>query len=370
MFPRFFLFFFLLLLYTSVLAQEKFTVTKDLRSEWMRFGDGAYQQVGSNSFRGLNTIYLSVDRRTLKGNILRLRSDKRYYVFADGIVVGEFKGEARLSIDSLLGEHHRAACLLAIHQECINERDLVTEIVSPSVPASHVQAEATVRPYWHFRDFVVIAGLIIILFFLIALRLNPKLTADYFSIPRLLSSRESDDSQAAARLTSSANVQFYVLCSLLIGFYLLIVFYNLPPRFALPLRFQASGFWMIWWQWLKLSGIIFLILLLKIFLVFSLTRLFGMWGMARYHFFNWIRLLLLVFGAATTVLFIYFIGRGSRPEFFIMFLSFVVVALIGWIVVAFFKLSGRSGHSMFHLFSYLCGTEIIPMLITVKVLFQ
>jgi hypothetical protein len=217
---------------------------------------------------------------------------------------------------------------------------------------------------------VVVAGLIIILFFLVALRLNPKLTSDYLSLSKLFSSRESDDSQASARLTSSANVQFYILCSLLIGFYLHIVFHSLPLRFALSEHFQASGFWMISWQWMKLSGIIFFILLFKIFLVFSLTRLFGMRGMARYHFFNWIRLLLLVFGAATVVLFMYFIARGSSPDYFVIFLSVVVVALIVWIMLAFFKLRSRSGHSMFHLFSYLCGTEIIPLLITVKVLFQ
>lgn len=126
----------------------------------------------------------------------------------------------------------------------------------------------------------------------------------------------------------------------------------------------------MWWQWLKLSAIIFFMFLFKIVIIYSLTRLFGMRGMARFHFFNWIRLLLVVFGAATIILFIYFISRGDSADFFVIFLSLVVIALIGWIVVAFFKLSGRSGHSLFHLFSYLCATEIIPLLITVKVLFQ
>ncbi|MEX2234264.1 MAG: DUF4271 domain-containing protein, partial [Cyclobacteriaceae bacterium] len=221
-----------------------------------------------------------------------------------------------------------------------------------------------------FRDFVVVSGLVIILLFLFALRLKTKLDADYFSISRILSSREADDSQTSARLTSSSNVQFYVLCSLMIGFYLIIILQNLPPQYALPIRFQSSGFWMMWWQWLKLSTIIFYALLLKIFIIFLLARLFGMRGMARFHFFNWIRLLLVVLGAATILLFIYFISRGDSQNFFVVFLSLVVVALVAWIAVAFYKLSGRSGHSMFHLFSYLCATEIIPLLITVKVLFQ
>ena len=73
---------------------------------------------------------------------------------------------------------------------------------------------------------------------------------------------------------------------------------------------------------------------------------------------------------ATIFLFIYFTVRGDSEDFFEVFLSFVIMASIAWIGVAFFKLSGRSEHSLFHLFSYICATEIIPLLITVKVLFQ
>jgi hypothetical protein len=154
------------------------------------------------------------------------------------------------------------------------------------------------------------------------------------------------------------------------GFYLIIIMHNLPAEYALPLRFQATGFWMILWQWFKLSTIIFYVFLLKIMIIFLLTRLFAMRGMARFHFFNWVRLLLIVFGAAAILLFMYFISRGESPGFFVVFLSFIIITLVVWIVLAFFKLSGRSEHSMFHLFSYICATEIIPLLITVKVLFQ
>jgi hypothetical protein len=362
--------FFLSCFFTSVFAQEKFTVVKDLRTGWTTFEDGAYQPLENDSFTGLNTVYFTLEPRAYAGHFLRLQSHKRYYLFVNGKIRGEFRGTVSLRIDSLLRLEHGSAFRLAIRQERINPRDLNTEVISFIATSQQADIERPIRPYWYFRDFVVIAGLIIILFFLVVLRLNRKLAAEYFSVPRLLSSRESDEGQASARLTSSSNVQYYVLCSLLIGFYLLIVLHNLPSRYSLPIRFQASGFWTIAFQWLKLSAIIFLILLLKIFLVFCLTRLFGMWGMARYHFFNWIRLLLLVFGAASVVLFVYFIGRGNNAEIFVIFLSMVVVVLTAWIVLAFFKFSVRSGHSMFHLFSYLCATEIIPLLITVKVLFQ
>jgi hypothetical protein len=360
---------FLLLLYTSVFAQEKFTVVKDLRTDWMTFEDGAYQPVGESPIPRLNTLYFPLDLQMHGGNFLKVQSDRPYFLFVNGKVAGEFRGGIQLKIDSLLQQAHGATHWIAIHQVRINERDLKSEIISLQPPPVS-EMQVSVRPYSYFRDFVVISGLIIILLFLLAVRVNPKLAADYFSVTRLLASREADDSQASARLTSGSNVQFYILCSLMIGFYLIIIMYNLPPEYALPIRFEATGFWTMGWQWLKLSVIVLYVFFIKLLIVFSLTRLFDMHGMARHHFFNWVRLLLVVFGAATIILFIYFISRGDHPYFFVVFLSMVVAVLVAWIVMAFFKLSGRSGHSMFHLFSYLCATEIIPLLITVKILFQ
>jgi hypothetical protein len=351
------------------LAQEKFTLTKNLRSDWMTFQDGRYLLAGEIPFYGVNTIYFQLDPQTEAGNFLRTDSSRPYFIFINGKVCGEFEGPSTFPIDSLLQAEGRTSWI-AIRQKKINERDLHVEVISRGQRPAMEGVATAARPYSPFRDFVVISGLLIILLFLVAARLNPKLASDYFSLSRIFASRDTDDSQASARITGGSNVQFYVLCSLLIGFYLLIVLYHLPAEYALPIHFQASDFWMIGLQWLKLSTLVFLALLVKLSIIFSLTRLFNMRGMARFHFFNWVRLLLVAIGASTVFLFMYFISRGEQPAYYVMFLFAMVGVLIGWIVAAFFKLSGKSGHSMFHLFSYLCATEIIPLLITVKVLFQ
>lgn len=356
-------------LYSSVFAQEKFTTIKDLKQEWMTYEDGGYQALADIPFSGLHTIYFQLERGAFPGNFLLLKSDRPFFVFINGKIRAEYQGQVILNIDSLLRAIYGPSYWIGVHQNNINGRDMRTEIISMR-PVTVAEDTNTARPYSYFRDFVVIAGLITALLFLQVFRLHPKLAADYFSVARIFSSREVDDGQTSIRLTSSTNIQFYILCSLLIGLYLLIVFYNLPSQYALPIRFLASEFWMMGWQWLKISAIIFFVLIMKITIIFSLTRLFGLRGLARFHFFNWIRLLLVIFGSSTILLFMYFVSRGDRPDVFVFFLSMIVITLVAWIVVAFLKLSGRTGHSMFHLFSYLCATEIIPLLITAKVLFQ
>jgi hypothetical protein len=369
MLPRLVLLMFALCLCTSLFGQKKFNTVKDLKPEWMMYEDDAYRPLHDFPFRGLNTIYIQLESGDYGGRFLRLSSASPYFLFLNGKVRGEYTGQAVFNLDSLARLAGTDVLQVAVHQEHMNERDLRTELVS-TAPGPSGKVINLARPYSHFRDFVVVSGLLIMLLFVMELRLNPKLAGDYFSIGRILSSREADDSQASARLTSGANVQFYILCSLLIGFYLIIVFHHLPPRYALPIPFEASGFWMSVWQWLKISALVFSVFLFKLLIIFSITRLFGMRGMARFHFFNWMRLLLLVFGIAVVILFIYFILHGNNPEVFIVFLDIVVATLIAWIALAIYKLSGRTSHSLFHLFSYLCATEIIPLLITVKILFQ
>ena len=370
MLSRIFLVFFLFSSSSSGFAQKEVTRLKDLRSEWMQYEQDRYQPITAFPANGISTVYFHLDRAVHASNFLRLVSSDPYYVFINGKVKGYYQGETLIRVDSLAPANAARPALVAIHQRNINDRDLSTAIVSQQPQGGHAALQTIARPYSHFRDFVVIAGLFIVVLFLIALRLNPKLAGDYLSVTRIFSARDAEDSQAGARLTGGANIQFYVVCSVMIAFYLMIVLYNLPPDYEFSGRFQARDFWMMWLQWLKLSALVFVALMIKILIIFFLTRLFGMRGMARFHFFNWIRVLLVVLGVATVLLFMYFIARGDNEAFYVTFLSIVAITLSAWIIVAFFKFGGKSGHSMFHLFSYLCATEIIPLLITVKVLFE
>jgi hypothetical protein len=357
-----------LLLITSLMAQKKFFIEKDFRTEWMTYKDDKYVPISEdNSYIG-NTVYFNFIPGQFKGGSLVLKSSRPFFIFFNGKLSGEYRGQVSFNIDSVAGIYFTRSLLVAIHQKSINSRDLKTWMLSERKETSGFAPP--VRPSTYFKDFVIVAGLVIIIVFLVISRLNPKLASDYFSVIRVFSLREGDDAQSNARLTGSTNIQFYISCSLLLGFYLMIIFHHLPGEYALPLYFQGHSFGAVVWQWIRLSTVILGAFFLKILFIFLLTRLFGLRGMARIHFFNWVRLLLIVFGGSSVILFIYFILRGQSPGFFAVFLSLVVATLTAWVAVAFLKLNGKSEHSMFHLFSYICATEIIPLLITIKVLFQ
>lgn len=362
------LLFVLLLPFTALFAQQKTAEVKDLQPGWMKYERGAYKLLTETQSSPGNTVYFNVEAGNFPGGFLSVTSARPFFVFFNGKLSGEYENRALFRLDSLAGAHYASSFFVAIHQANINSRDLKTTIIT----RQQYTAAATdiFKPSTYFRDFVILSGLIIIILFLVTMRLNPKLSADYFSVIRIFSQREADDAQPNARLTSSANIQFYVVCSLLLGFYLMVVVHHLPDEYALPLYFQERSFGTVVWQWIRMSAIVLAVFFTKILLIFALTRLFGLRGLARVHFFNWVRLLLIVFGVASVVLFIYFILRGQSPGFFVVFLSLITGTMTAWVLIVFLKLNSKSEHSMFHLFSYICATEIIPLLITIEVLFQ
>jgi hypothetical protein len=336
----------------------------DLNTQWQTYESGEYKPYDEIS--SVNAIYIHLRAGSYSGKDLQISSCFNYFVFINGKIAGEQIGDTRYNLDSLARVTKSSNLLITIFQKDLSRQTLTTKLTSSSVEV----IESASKPASFFKDFVILAGLMIIILFVLAIRLNPKLSSDYLSLEKVFSLRDADDSQSNARLTNSANVQFYIMTSMLLALFFIIIFKFLPADYTLSTSFSSESFWKTLVLWLLTTLFILLIFLAKVSIIFSLTRLFGLRGLARIHYFNWIRLLLILFGASSIIIFIYFISRGLSPTFFEVLLYVVSGALVAWTLIVFLKLNNKSEHSMFHLFSYICATEIIPLLITIKVLFQ
>jgi hypothetical protein len=353
----------------SVFAQEKFTVKKDLHEQWLQFNGSAYVPVSAADAHGVNTVHFELNAGQYPDNSLLIRSHKTFFVFINGKLVKQSKGTLTLPLDSLSKMFLTSGLTVSVYQPEIDPLDLKTEIVTTKNP-SNTATGIDGKPAADLKDFVILSGLLLTVFFVVIIRLQPKLAADYFSIRRVVSLREGEDSQTHARFAISSNVWFYIFGSMLTAFFLLILFYHLPEKYLVTIRFRSDSFFMIFFHWIRLSFIILCVLLVKIAVIFLLSNLFGLRGIAGVHFFNGMRLLLIVTSTLTVIIFVYFISRGQDFTVYTSLLSLLIFMLVVWIGLVFFKLNNRIEHSMFHLFSYICATEVIPLLVTVKVLFQ
>ncbi len=350
--------------FSNVAAAPYYIIKKDLKSDWRTFAQGRYEPV---SGQRVSTVYLTLDAQQYHGNVLNIAADKAFDLFINGKLAGT--GVALLlPVDSLL-QLYTAPFDISVRSRYGTLRDLHTAVMA-KISGNGVDDGPEQRKSSAFRDFSVVAALILMLLLIVIIRLNPKLASDYFAITKMFSAYEGEDAQLYSRITSSVNILFYLFCSLMIAYYLMMVFQFVGDRFPLALSFQPEDFLHAMMLWLKLSGVLFLFLLMKIMLVYGLAYLFGLQGVGGVHFFNWVRLLVVVFGAATVMLSIYYMARGQHADVFSVALQFLSWGLAVWMVMIVMKLKGRTDHALFHLFSYICATELIPFLFIVKILYS
>jgi hypothetical protein len=358
----------LLFLVTPLLSAQDYSIVKDLKAEWQIYKGERYVPFQENQGE-IKTVYFSLEPSKLGGDILRVSSNEPLTIFVNGQLFTTRNTRLDLPIDSLQKIFPVPVLLVGIHQEKIRAGGLQTLILTRAPDVAKPSVELPMR-FSSFRDFVIVGMLILVSVLIVVVQLNPKLASDYFSIIKMFFMREGEDSQIYSRITSSINILFYVYCSLMIGYYLMIIFRFIPSHYVVALGFQADTFGSAMFLWIKLSAIILTIVFLKVVLVYCLSIMFGLTEIAGIHIFNWIRLLLVVFGTLTVLLFLYFILHGQNENFHIVLLKVISWLLVGWMVLIILKLSKRMTHSMFHLFSYICATELIPLLITIKVLYN
>lgn len=360
-----FLYTFLLMLVLGarVLAAQPLPEDTDLRERWL-----VYQDNRLVPFTGqdVSAVYFYLDGPS--GEMLKLKSHYPFAVFIDNSFAVEGT-EVRLAVDSLRRVFSSSTPLVAIFQEKFEPQLLSTTIAAPE--AAGQEADEIARTdYSAFRDYAITAVLILLIMFVVIIRINPKLASDYFSVNRIFSLREMEDTHGYSRIGSSTNILFYAYCSLLLAFYLLVIFHFVGSVYPIAAQFNAVTFGGLVLQWISLSFILLVILILKIILVFTFSYFFGVVEMAGVHFFNWVRVLLISAGTLSAILFIYFIWHGQSEYVHTLLLKLLGWVIGLWIVLLFLKLGSKGSTSMFHLFSYICATEVIPFLFLIKVLYN
>ncbi len=340
----------------------------DLRSEWLIYSDGTYQPISTETGFDEKVIYIEIDLLKNPTSFLRVTSSTPFSIFVNGTLSMHEAKKAFLSLDSIRDEMGTPSILVAIFQrEEVNEQGLQTFLVKQH---QEVVSDPIIdRASTYFRDFVVIGVIVILLLLILIVGQNPKLAADYFSIRKLVGVPGSQDSLSDSRTTSSSNILFQSFCSVLGGFLLTILFTSLKDQYAIATLFIHNTFLESILIWLALSAIILACFFTKQLIIYLFAYLFGIKELAVTHYFNLIRLFFWVLGLSAAGISMYLIVHGEKVGVFEKIYFLLGWTLGFWVVLIFFKLSRRVGFSMFHLFSYLCATEIIPLIITIKVLY-
>jgi hypothetical protein len=359
---------FMIFLTTTGLTFEshaQFVLKKDLKENWQIFVNDSYSTF--NADEKVRTVYFYVNANLYKGDHLVLTSDFPVSVLLNGKLICDRKLKLALPMDSLSGLASSSSLFFGIHQDQeIDPSELNTTIETKAIVNTKEQAESyPFKKKTFFRDFVITSVLILIIFLTSTIRLNPRLSSDYFSVTKIFSLRDNDDDDQLYNRLTSGNILFYFFTSLVLAFFIIVI--GQFTEIGLP-ALKVSGYGDGWLTWIRISAIIFGFLFVKMIVIYLMASLFGIRDISGFHFFNFTRLLLVSVGTLALVIAVYYILRGQQKGFYFFLYEFVSWILVGWIILFFLKLTNRVQRSGFHLFSYICATEIIPFLLIVKVL--
>jgi len=343
-------------LVTFASKSQPIEIRKDVSDQWkVLTKDGT---LADYERQAAHTIHLFVTDE-FKGGSIAIATPGEVAVFIDGKLHIRTKSKINLKVDSLLSVSGGTP-LLSVYQA-----EDVKSIKMELIRQGYVQAENEMRATTYFSDFIILSSLLLFGFFVLLFRSNTRLTIDYLNLAKVFSVQEREEAIVMGRIGSSVNLFFFVFISLFCGLLLLIVF-NHGPLFLRKVKLNSITDAFGWWLLISLFVLMFLVA--KLALVWCMSALFGYKGVVRFQFFNFIRSMYVASAIMGVLMLVYFVLELESPDFFYFLLASVCGFMMLTTLFVYLKLMSRTSSTVFHLFSYLCGSEIISLMILIKVL--
>jgi hypothetical protein len=355
----------LLLLFVCQIGLAAPYVVKDLRPDWRAHTTNGYEPLSSTSDK-LDAVYFEIEASRFPGHHLSVEDSAPFSLFVNGKLI--YAGKSHIFDLDSLSKRYSPHLWIGIYTPGGLAQMSTTIVYADNLPAPS-QVTALARKPTFFRNFVVIAVSVLLIFWLTLLRTNPQLTLDYFSFAKIFSVQERNENLLASRITSSVNFLFYLFCALLTGFLLCAVFYFAGSFFQVSRFMEITSLGDAFSFWLRLSFYILLLLTAKLIVVLIFSSLFNFRETVSFQFFNFLRFTLFTAVSMALLSLVYFVLQGGQPFFYRQLIVLALALMSAGSVMVFIKLLARAPFSFFHLFSYLCISEIIPLVIIIKIFF-
>ncbi|MBW3546010.1 MAG: DUF4271 domain-containing protein [Bacteroidetes bacterium] len=275
------------------------------------------------------------------------------------------------SLRNLYGD----SCLVTLYRQPLSLAEAQLAVVGQQtllVTESHIgesYLKVEGRASRGFDNFFVLVLVLLLAGLALLRNLFPRVFQSYYSLGEVLTTRSSFNSTFPYKLGGPGQLLFIVLYSGLFGFILLVLldasgywpeqsWLGLEPRFGAYL-----------WGWLRLTGLVLLLQLLKYFMLQVTAGMFNFQEFASIHYFDFLRVSQMFFTVLLAVVAIVFLSLPIQiPVGAEALLKILLVFALLRTGLIFFKLMQLAKFRKTYLFSYLCATEILPLLVGLKLL--
>jgi hypothetical protein len=349
------------------LGQQDVFEEIDLRDSWRVFNEKTKTFESFSTGERKRSVRWRMQFEEGNYGRLEILAPKESYVLINGKYYNQVNEALTLHVDSLLKEFgsnvfdftiFRNSGLSATNLRTVYYKRVVN--LTEGLPQDR-------KSQGDFSNFFVLMSFIILAYIGILFRRFPRDTLDYFSFQRSLSFKNREETLVSTRPFNRTNILFITLNSGIIAF-LLVALVQLTNGYVyFPFVFTEMNLSQSLLSWLFTTSIVLVSFLLKYLLMSIFISLFRLGDFRYIQHFNSLRFsfgsFLLIF-ILITITYLAFRTEGLGAYF--LFTNILVTLLIMRMVVLFFKLRDYTSYRNFHLFSYLCGTELIPFIIVYK----
>lgn len=356
----------LLSAFLSTASAQEAVVLEDLMPSITYFDGVSYQPA---QFPGRHrTIYFALSAKQYPESVIKLVLHREASVFVNGKFASNINegGEYVFAIDSLAAVFGTANLQFALHAN--TGVPLVSaQVISfnQTLPQSH---DPVLRQSGFFHDFSILAACILAVWFVVLWRYNARGLVIYFNFVKLFSLAERDDSLSLSKTVTSFNVVVFLFFSFLSAFFIMIAQYHMIVVWPFMYFFLAGSVGAALVKWLALSLIVFAIFSLKLFFIIVFSSMFSLRDIAGIQFANFIRTIALILVLGAFLLGIYLLTGTTNAQWYSLLVNMAIMILILWMPLILLKLMNKGSYRSFHLFSYLCPSEFLPVLLLIKAL--
>lgn len=213
------------------------------------------------------------------------------------------------------------------------------------------------------RNYFIIIGILIVVFYTVLLNLYPKDSRIFFSLGTALFSNTSSDELFKPKTITKAQFLYLLALSSIIAF-LILVYHNNVGIAAMDNWLRESS---LFFSWSVLTLAFFILSILKYLLILIMCNLFDISDKVNYYFFE-ITIFSTVFysGLFITISIVGLAFSYYTPAVLAFMFYLVITFYLLRTAIMFLKIRSKTTVKNLHLFSYLCTTELLPVIIGMK----
>ncbi|MDN5204018.1 DUF4271 domain-containing protein [Fulvivirgaceae bacterium BMA10] len=364
----------------GVYANDQFQLIRDLKSDWLVY-DGNLDTYVPWIERATQTpvnISFALKKSEANNNQLRLCLHEGTSLFIEQQIVQFFDASKCLTLDgdSLFSVYDQENIFITIYSPALDKSRSETLLVSPSNYNRPVQGDQNNdynpirRPPTVFKNFFIIAMLVVLACMGASYQLDQYTFKNFYSFRKAVNFKLRDENVANPRFLAKSNLLILLTHSLIIAFSLIVISKMtsavLPPVFIS----DFSNLFSALYDWLTMGLFVFLLIWFKYIIILAISNLFDLKRINNFHFLEFIRLSMIIYlGVIALIAVLLLSSYQPNSEGFIFLKGLIVVLSVIRVIVLYFKFLRLVSFRNLYLFSYLCTTEILPLIVGLKVLY-